>query len=97
MDAKELKELAQLCYVDLNEEEQSEFSKQLMEIFSHIENTLKNIDPEKIPHQRISLDKLEIFNDDMPQCDFKREEMLLNARREKNGFVLVPKIIKGGR
>lgn len=94
MDKAELKELAQLCYIDLNDEEQSEFSDQLREIFNHIEDTLKNVDPEKIPYQRISLDKLEIYNDDVPCCEYTREDMLVNAKREKNGFILVPKIIR---
>lgn len=97
MDKDQIRHLAELSYIDLTEEEKDEFLNQLKEIFIHIEDVMSNAEYASIDTAFIEKQYLENIDEDTVSESFSREEMLLNAKREKNGFVLVPKIIKGDK
>lgn len=94
MKKETLEHLAELSYVNLSDEEAEEFKKQLNSIFKHIEKTLQSVSPDKTKEGLYTKDAISIFNDDEVNCPYMKSEMLLNAKREKNGFILVPKVIE---
>lgn len=95
MDRETIRHLAELSYIDLTEDERDEFINQLKEIFIHIEDVMGNAEYASIDATSLQEHYLENIDEDKVNESFRREAMLLNAKREKNGFVLVPKIIKG--
>ena len=96
MKNDELEHLAKLSFINLTDEENIEFEKQLNELIAHIEDTLGKINWENNIAQKIGLNKVELFHDDYVIESNVKDEIFTNIRREKNGFVIVPKIIKEG-
>lgn len=97
MNKDHIRYLADLSYIELTDEEKDEFLTQLKDIFLHVEDVMSDAEYASIDTAFIEEQYLDNIDDDVIRELFSREEMLLNAKREKNGFVLVPKIIKGDR
>lgn len=97
MNKDHIRYLADLSYIELTDEEKDEFLTQLKEIFLHVEDVMSDAEYASIDTAFIEEHYLDNIDDDVIRESSSREEMLLNAKREKNGFVLVPKIIKGDR
>ena len=94
MEKDKISYLAKLSFINLTTEEEQEFLKQLNDLFEHIEETLDNVNENEIETKEIIRNKLELFHEDSIKKEFTREEMLMNVNKEKNGYILVPKIIK---
>ena len=94
MNREEIKFLAKLSYINLTETEEREFEDQLKEIILHIEETMSKIDLSEISKDAFNKKKMDIMRID-ETYKWTREDVMFNAKRVKNGYVLVPKIIKG--
>lgn len=94
MNREEIKFLAKLSYITLTDKEEKEFEEQLKEIIVHIEKTMSKIDLSGIPKDFLSKKKMELLREDEP-VKWTREDVMFNAKRVKNGYILVPKIMKG--
>ncbi|MDI6699758.1 MAG: Asp-tRNA(Asn)/Glu-tRNA(Gln) amidotransferase subunit GatC [bacterium] len=94
MDKKLLEEIAKHSFIELEEEEKSKFLEQINDIFVDIENILKKVDPKNVKDGEYYKRYLSIFNSDDPERLFTTEDMLMNSKRVKNNFIVLPKIIK---
>jgi len=95
MDINRIKHLAELSYIDLTDNEKDEFLAQLKELFNHIEHVINNAEYRNIDNDDAHNRYLTLMHDDAEDDIFLREDIIFNAKREKNGYILVPKIIKG--
>ncbi len=94
MNKKELNHLAELSYIQLSESESEEFNEQLIELFKHIENALSGFNVLKSTDNRANEQYIELIHDDCCDESFNKELILVNVKNERNGFILVPKIIR---
>lgn len=94
MNREEIKFLAKLSYITLTEKEEKEFEEQLKDIIRHIEETMSKIDLSGIPKDFLSKKRMELLRSDEVH-KWTREDVMYNSKRIKNGYLLVPKIIKG--
>ncbi len=94
MNKKDLNYLAELSYIQLSENESEEFNEQLIELFKHIENALSGFNVLKITDNRENEQCIELTHNDCCDKSYNKESMLVNVKNERNGFILVPKIIR---
>ena len=88
---KDTQHVAKLARLELTEEEQENYTKQLGSILSYIEK-LNEVDTTGIEPMAHSVKISNIMREDVVVQDFTREEMLKNAPCEEDGFFKVPKI-----
>ncbi len=94
MNKKDLNHLAELSYIQLSENESEEFNEQLVELFKHIENALSGFNVLKIIDNRENEQCIKLTHNDCYDESYNKESMLVNVKNERNGFILVPKIIR---
>ncbi len=94
MNKKDLNHLAELSYIQLSESESEEFNEQLIELFKHIENALSGFNVSEKTDNREDEQFIKLIHDDCCDESYSKELMLVNVKNERNGFILVPKIIK---
>jgi aspartyl-tRNA(Asn)/glutamyl-tRNA(Gln) amidotransferase subunit C len=83
--------VAKLARLELTEEEQENYTKQLGSILSYIEK-LNEVDTTGIEPMAHSVKISNVMREDIVVQDFTRDEMLKNAPCEEDGFFKVPKI-----
>ncbi len=88
---KDTQHVAKLARLELTEEEQENYTKQLSSILSYIEK-LNEVDTAGIEPMAHSVKISNVMRDDVVVQDFTRDEMLKNAPCEEDGFFKVPKI-----
>lgn len=88
---KDTQHVAKLARLELTEEEQENYTKQLGSILSYIEK-LNEVDTTGIEPMAHSVKISNVMREDVVVQDFTREEMLKNAPCEEDGFFKVPKI-----
>ena len=88
---KDTQHVAKLARLELSEEEQENYTKQLSSILSYIEK-LNEIDTTGIEPMAHSVKISNVMREDIVVQDFSRDEMLKNAPCEEDGFFKVPKI-----
>lgn len=95
MDKKIIKELASELYISLTPEEEKEFSEQfayfkaqaaLLERIPHIDDAEVTI----FPH----VEKRSYLREDEVIETLPVDEILSNSKNAKDGFVIVPKVVK---
>ncbi|MFA5485566.1 MAG: Asp-tRNA(Asn)/Glu-tRNA(Gln) amidotransferase subunit GatC [Bacilli bacterium] len=95
MDKKIIKELASELYLSLTPEEEKEFSEQfsyfkaqaaLLERIPHIDD----VEATLFPH----VEKRTYLRDDEVVETLPVDEILSNSKNAKDGFVIVPKVVK---
>lgn len=94
MDKIKISDLAKLSFINLTGDETAEFTHQLKEIVESIEATLDRIDLSRVQDGDYYKKSINIMRDDKPESRYLREMMLLNAKTVKDGYILVPKLIK---
>jgi aspartyl-tRNA(Asn)/glutamyl-tRNA(Gln) amidotransferase subunit C len=82
----DVKKVARLANLKLSEEEEREYSGQLLDILGYVDQ-LKSVDTEKVePLFNIQEDATSFRYEDEPQPSLTQEEALLNAPNAKDGY-----------
>ena len=91
---KELKEIAYLARINVNEESLSSLKKELEDILDLFEE-LNNTDTSEVKAMSHPLDLTQPIRKDEVTEENLRDELLKNAPSVKSGLFLVPKVIDG--
>ena len=92
ISSNEVKKVAQLARLELNENEIKKHAEQLENILGYIKQ-LEKIDTDNIPCTTRAIEVVNVFRKDEKK-DYKNSEELLNlAPSRENQFFKVPKII----
>ena len=92
ISSNEVKKVAQLARLELNESEIQKHAEQLENILGYIKQ-LEKIDTKNIPCTTRAIEVVNVFRKDEKK-DYKNSEELLNlAPSRENNFFKVPKII----
>lgn len=94
MEKREILELAKTAFISLTEEQAEKFLTELEEIVGSIEEALDSVNLKDVKEGEYSKKFIDLFAEDSPENHFDRESMMMNAKRQKDGFILVPKLIK---
>ncbi len=85
--------VATLAKIKLSEEEIEIFSKQLPEIIAFVEK-LEELDTKDVPPFYEIVDQPAPLRPDVPKPGLTQEEALANAPEKKDGFFVVPRVVK---
>ena len=89
----QVKKVAQLARIELNEEEIDHHSEQLEKILDYI-NQLEKINTENIPCTTRAIEVVNVLRDDINEKFEDNEDILELAPSREDDFLKVPKIIK---
>lgn len=92
IDEKQVREVAMLGRLELNDQEVTMFSAQLSEIISYVEK-LGELDTENVEPLAHSLPVQNVFRDDEPLPTLTRDKALANSPHCDDEFFIVPKIL----
>tara|TARA_B100000927_G_C16323356_1_gene412281 strand:- start:428 stop:721 length:294 start_codon:yes stop_codon:yes gene_type:complete len=90
---EQVKKVAQLARIELNEEEIDHHSEQLEKILDYI-NQLEKINTENIPCTTRAIEVVNVLRDDINEKFEDNEDILELAPSREDDFLKVPKIIK---
>ena len=90
---EQVKKVAELAKIELNEEEIDKHSSQLEKILEYIDQ-LEKIDTENIPCTTRAIEVINVLRTDANIKFEDRDELLNLAPARENDFFKVPKIIK---
>ncbi|NGX62279.1 MAG: Glutamyl-tRNA(Gln) amidotransferase subunit C [Chlamydiae bacterium] len=91
---KDLKELSQLCRIQLSEEEIPDLLQSLKRVLDYVE-LLKEVDVSHIsPYSRMGEQGVDSLRDDEVKEPLSREVFLENAPDHIGGMIRVPPVIK---
>ena len=85
--------VARLARINLTEEEEKIFQKQLDDVLKYVEK-LRQLDVTGVDGAAHALPVFNVFRDDAPRDWFTAEEALGNAPRQQNGLFVVPKVLE---
>ena len=85
--------VARLARINLTEEEEKIFQKQLDDVLKYVERLLQ-LDVTGVDAAAHALPVFNVFRDDGPRDWFTAEEALSNAPRQQNGLFVVPKVVE---
>jgi aspartyl-tRNA(Asn)/glutamyl-tRNA(Gln) amidotransferase subunit C len=88
---KDVEHVAKLARLELIEEEKEKFSKQLDAILKHMDQ-LNEVDTTGVEPMAHAFAIKNVMREDKIVQEFSRDEMLVNAPDEEDGFFKVPKI-----
>lgn len=88
---KDVEHVAKLARIELSEDEKEKFAKQLGDIIEYVDQ-LNEVDTEGVDPMAHPYPLTNITRVDRVEYDNTREELLLNAPDEEDGFFKVPKI-----
>jgi aspartyl-tRNA(Asn)/glutamyl-tRNA(Gln) amidotransferase subunit C len=86
----DIKHIAKLARLSVNEEEAEKFSKEMENIVDMIQNLPQLDDTGALMDENNPM----ILREDVAVQNFKRDELLQNAPRVKAGCVVVPKVVE---
>ncbi len=90
---EDVKHIANLARLELNEEELEKYTKDLGNIVEFA-NTLSKIDVTGVEPTNHILDIKNVFRKDQLKDSYDREEILMNAPEKQAGCVSVPKVVE---
>ncbi len=89
---EEVKHIAQLAHLKLNEEEVELLSKELSDILDYIDK-LNELATDNITPTAYTIPMHNVLREDKVKPSMERKKVLANAPEEENGQFKVPKII----
>ena len=89
----DVKYIANLARIRLDEERIKDFSRQLNDIISYMEK-LNNVDTRNTPPTTHPLPLKNVFREDEVKASLPVDKALANAPKRKDSFFKVPKIIE---
>lgn len=88
---QDVEHVAKLARLDLTEEEKVKFSKQLGDVLKYVEQ-MNEVDTTNVEPLSHVVDFNNVMREDEIHYDCSKEELMMNAPEEENGFFKVPKI-----
>ena len=88
----EVKHIAELAHLKLNNEEVEQLSEQLSDILDYIDK-LKEVDTKDVVPTAYTIPMINVLREDKVEPSMKREKVLTNAPEKDKGHFKVPKII----
>jgi aspartyl-tRNA(Asn)/glutamyl-tRNA(Gln) amidotransferase subunit C len=85
--------VARLARINLTEDEEKTFQKQLDDVLNHVEK-LRQVDVTGIDVAAHALPIFNVAREDAPRDWFTAEQALSNAPRQANGLFVVPKVVE---
>lgn len=95
IDEKQVRQVAKLSRLQLNDQQISEFATQLSAILGYIEK-LNELDTSKVEPLAHCLPVHNVFRDDVVKPSLGTEKVVANAPETDGQFFLVPKILEEG-
>ena len=93
INREEVRYIAHLARLNLTEEEEEKFTRQLGEILAYVEK-LRKLDTRNVPPTSHVLPVKNVFREDEKKSSLSTEEALSNAPQRKYGQFRVPKVIE---
>lgn len=93
IDKKTVKWTAELCRIELNDDELEKFAKQLEDVLDFIDK-LKELDIKEVNPTSHILPINNVLREDIPKESLPLEKTLLNAPQKEGNFFVVPKVIE---
>lgn len=94
LNKSDVKHIAQLAHLKLNEEEIETFARQLDNILEYIDK-LNELDTGGVVPTAYTVPMKNVFREDRVEPSFSREKALTNAPEKRDGQFKVPPIIGG--
>ena len=88
---QDVEHVAKLARLDLTEEEKVKFSKQLGDVLKYVEQ-MNEVDTSNVEPLSHVVEFNNVMREDEIHYDCSKEELMMNAPEEENGFFKVPKI-----
>ena len=88
---QDVEHVAKLARLDLTEEEKVKFSKQLGDVLKYVEQ-MNEVDTSNVEPLSHVVDFNNVMREDEIHYDCTKEQLMMNAPDEENGFFKVPKI-----
>ena len=93
LTSDEVRHIATLARVDLNDAEVERYREQLSSILAHFE-TLNAIDTSDVPPTAQTLDLVNVDREDEPRPSAPVDEVLRNAPRRDGGYLRVRAVLE---
>ncbi len=93
IDKKEVENIAMLSRLELNDSEKVNYQKELSEILSFVEK-INKLDLTNVEPTNHILDVNNVMRDDISKESLDRKKVLTNVPSEKDGFIVVPKVVQ---
>ena len=93
IDREQVRHVARLARLELTEEEETQLTKELVDILSYVEQ-LGELDTEDVPPTMHALDIPASLRADEAKVFGDREEILSNAPERENDFFKVPQLLE---
>ena len=87
----DVRHVAKLARLELTEEETEKYSKQLGDILKYVEQ-MNEVDTTNVEPLSHVVDFNNVMREDEISYDCTKEQLMMNAPEEENGFFKVPKI-----
>jgi len=88
---KDVEHVAKLARLELTEEEKEKYAGQLGDVLKYVEQ-MNEVDTSNVEPMAHAVDFVNVVREDEVKYEQTKEELLMNAPDEENGFFKVPKI-----
>ena len=88
---KDVEHVAKLARLELSEEEKEKFAGQLGDVLKYVEQ-MNEVDTSSVEPMAHAIDFVNVMREDSVKYEQTKEELLMNAPDEEDGFFKVPKI-----
>ncbi len=88
---QDVEHVAKLARLEITDEEKVKFSKQLGDVLKYVEQ-MNEVDTTNVEPLSHVVDFNNVMRDDEIHYDCTKEQLMMNAPEEENGFFKVPKI-----
>lgn len=91
ISVKDVEHVAKLARLELTEEEKVKFAGQLGDVLKYVEQ-MNEVDTSSVKPMAHAMDFVNVMREDTVKYEQTKEELLMNAPDEEDGFFKVPKI-----
>lgn len=91
ISVKDVEHVAKLARLELTEEEKVKFAGQLGDVLKYVEQ-MNEVDTSSVKPMAHAMDFVNVMREDTVKYEQTKEELLINAPDEEDGFFKVPKI-----
>lgn len=88
---KDVEHVAKLARLELTEEEKELYTKQLGDVLKYVEQ-MNEVDTSDVKPMSHAIDFVNVMREDKVVYEQTKEQLMMNAPDEENGFFRVPKI-----
>ena len=88
---KDVEHVAKLARLELTEEEKELYTKQLGDVLKYVEQ-MNEVDTSNVKPMSHAIDFVNVMREDKVVYEQTKEQLMMNAPDEENGFFKVPKI-----